>query len=567
MIDDEEFMLELQNDFLEEARELLEKTENQFLDFEKNPTDPNIIIDIFRLAHTLKGSAAAVGFEELTHFAHNMENLLVKLRENELNASPRIIDILLKSNDLLKVFVNSLSADKNSKVDASNLNNLIKSILESPKTENKTPTIPTNLKSTSQDSEIFSNFTNKEQQNTKPSKPDEFIKLPISKIENLLNAFGEQVILQSSLEHYSSNIHNNSDAILKTIAQLNKLTYDLQQSTIALRMVSLKPLFNKMQRPIRDGAKALNKEVDFIMNGQNTELDKSMVDELSSPLTHLLRNAIDHGIEEPHDREKKGKPRKGTITMTAEYKGRYFFLTIEDDGKGLDKEIIRKKAIEKSLITKDQQLSEKEIMDLIFLSGFSTKEKATDLSGRGVGMDAVKNAVENLKGTIELESKLEHGSKVTIKLPPTLAIFNGFVTHIAGKEYIIPNSEISELLPINMDISCNLNTSEKMIEIKEEVYPLIHIQKILGLKQLPNKNHSKQKNKPIMLAIKINEKRFGLLVDDVLTQQRIVFKDLGHEVSGLPGIAGGTILGDGQVALILDLHEIINMHQKGTAHG
>lgn len=605
MDENQSFLLDIQDEFLEESAGFIEQTESCFLELENDPKNISILENILRLAHNLKGSAAAVGFDHLSEFAHQFENLLVEIKQGNVEATPGVIDVLLSSNDILRTFVSSLQDDKSATVDTQEVIDKINEILNEESSDENIAQIDSILsKSENVHVEIREIGTleideslliadeelkiqeakdapppKKKAEETK--KTDDYIRLPLKKIEDLLNDFSEQVILQSSLDHYKENIAQNADSINKTILQLSKLTHELQQTAISLRMLSLKNVFNKMQRTVRDTAKTLGKNITFISEGEETELDKTMIDEISSPLTHLIRNAVDHGIETPEEREKSGKPKFGTIRMKASYKGRYFYLEITDDGKGLDKKRIKEKAIEKKLIKPNQQLSDSEIIDLIFANGFSTHDVATDISGRGVGMDAIKLAIEKLRGTIDIKSEEGKGSIMTIKLPPTLAIFNGIVVRIGDRMYIVPSSEVLEIHNADLDTKRELSPGEEVIKIKDTVYPLLDTKKVLKVKEedqeekgstpievLPKENVKNinqqvgnKANNGIVLHVSHNGKPYGLIVDDIIVQQRVVFKNLGRELEGMPGVAGGTILADGKVALILEVNDVIELYK------
>jgi len=600
---DDSFLLEIQDEFLEEALGYIEEVENCFLQLETNPSDDQILQRIFRLAHNIKGSAAAVGFDDLASFAHLFENLLTKIKSREIPPNPQVVDVLLAGNDTIKRYLNALKSDKKALVDTSITKQKISDLIENK--NGPSQEVAPSQKETEQVSEnnsyknigeilvenklitedqlekaaetqtkkigeilidqgaltkegLTEALEKQEELNKNIKKPEEFIRLPLGKLEDLLNHFSEQVILQSNLDHLKMDIQNNKEPITRTINLLNKITFDLQQTVISLRMVSLKNVFNKMQRTIRDTAKMLEKEVRFIMEGEDLELDKTLVDELSSPITHLVRNSVDHGLEIPSIRIQNGKKPEGFVKMSASHKGRYFYLEIEDDGKGLDKNRIEKKAIEKGLISANHNLKEKDIYDLIFKSGFSTKDEATSVSGRGVGMDVVKQSIEKLRGDIEIQSVPGKGTKTIIKLPPTLAIFNGIIVALDDKKYVIPNSDVLEIFRISRQDIRMINEREKIVKIKEQVYPIIDLKRIFKHSTTNKVVHNKD---AVLLLVIYNRKNYCLEVDDILRQQRIVFKTLGKEIEHLPGIAGGTILGDGKIALIAEVNAIIEIHK------
>lgn len=655
--DSKDFLEEIQNDFLEETSGFLEETEHCFLELENNPENTSILEDILRLAHNIKGSAAAVGFDGLSHFSHQVENLLVKIKQDEISVTPGVVDVLLASNDKLKNFLEALRHDKHAVVDTTQIMKRLEDIMNHSSSEenfaqiesmemNSQEHVSSSVSSTGQ-SDVFSGNSNgnspfensdgaavkieivkdenalktahekntssykslgtillednivtpeqldkavelqhkklgeilvdqgaldedeldsalkkQDQLNKKSKKVDDYIRLPLKKIEDLLNDFSEQVILQSSLEHYRSDVAGHADHINKTILQLSKITHELQQTAISLRMLSLKNIFNKMQRTVRDTAKVVGKDIRFYTDGEDTELDKTMIDELSSPLTHLLRNAVDHGIEDAATREKRNKPKFGQVWMKAFYRGRYFYLEIKDDGKGLDRAKIRSKAVRLGLVREDQELTEKDVLSLVFSSGFSTHDVATDISGRGVGMDAIKKAIEKLRGTIDVKSEEGKGMTITIRLPPTLAIFNGIIVNVFDRRYIVPSSEVYEIYHIDPKNIREVSPKEKIVKIKDDVFPLINLKKVFNLQnKVSDKNQVNDSQ--IVLLINFNEKFYALLVDDIVQQQRIVFKNIGREIEGLPGVAGGTILADGNVALILEINDIVELYRAG----
>ena len=659
MDDNEDFLLEIQDEFLDETVGFLEQTEKNFLQLESKPNDQGILENILRLAHNIKGSAAAVGFDGRSHFAHTFENLLVKIKQKEIDPAPHVIDVLLASNDMLKHYVDELRADKTNKPDTTSVEVRIEDIMSGKASDDAQADGPSNEQNetnvendpllqnldlqtevaaepalvkavesnTKVDYDALENILMEETMaqvdqpapklEVKPAAPiqqappksveqpkpvakpatpviekakpklavvsdsddvpeaedvqeiakaakggkksDEFIRLPLHKIEDLLNDLSEQVILQSTLDHFRQDIVTNAEDVNRTIMQLGKITNELQQTAISLRMLSLRGVFSKMQRTVRDTAKILGKDIRFVTEGDDTELDKTIIDELSSPLTHVIRNSVDHGIETPEERLRAGKPKTGTVRMSASYSGRYFYLEIEDDGKGLDRDRIRAKAIEKKLISPDDHLTEQQILNLIFLNSFSTKDEATDISGRGVGMDAIKGAIEKLRGSIDLKSEAGKGTKLTIKLPPTLAIFNGIVVKASDRKFIFPSSDVFEIYHIDINEAREISPGKKIIRIRDTVYPIVELNKVYNLPVLKNEEQTK---KNVLLTVRNNDKAYGVLVDDIISQQRIVFKNLGKELDGIMGVAGGTILADGKVALIVEIGDLVHLHEN-----
>ena len=365
------------------------------------------------------------------------------------------------------------------------------------------------------------------------------------------------MILQAILEHALQDPLRHKELISKTINNMGKITYDLQQTAIALRMVSLKMFFNQMKRTCRDTAKLLGKQVEFSSIGEETELDKTIVDNLSGVIVHLVRNSIDHGIEAPELRIAKGKDPGGVLTVEAFSEGGYFFLRISDDGAGLNREAILRKAREKGLISHDATPEESEINNFIFLSGFSTKSEATSVSGRGVGMDAVKVTVEDMRGQISVSSVEGRGSVFTIKLPLSMAIFNGMLLCIGERKYVVPNSEIKEIYRFAAKDVRAIDEKDAILRKGDHTVTLVSMRRLMGFT-----GSASQSQRRVALIISRNQKELALEVDDVMGQQRIVQKKLGQEIEGLCGLAGGAILGDGSIALILNINDLVGRHLR-----
>ncbi len=393
---------------------------------------------------------------------------------------------------------------------------------------------------------------------------DEFVKLPLSKIDGLIDYLGEQVILQTALNFCNARSNAGDELMSKTIVQLNKITQDLQQSAIALRMFNLSQVFKKAKRLVRDTSLQLGKEINFSGIGENAELDKTIVDELSGPVTHLVRNSVDHGIEDKEQRLLNGKDPVGTVELQAFQRSGFFYLVITDDGKGLDADKIRKKGLSLGLIKEKDVFKDEELYDLIFRSGFSTKDEVTGISGRGVGMDVVKNTVEKLRGTIQVKSIKNKGSSFIIKLPLTLAIFNGMVVDIGNKKLVVPNSEVLQIIDKSKECLCSIDKDNNLLRDGESVYPIISLPKVIGIKthidkvkDLPGSvNHS------LYLITSDGQKKYAIGINEILGQQKVVLKKLPDNISKMQGISGATILGDGTVSLILDVNKTLKIYNN-----
>lgn len=377
------------------------------------------------------------------------------------------------------------------------------------------------------------------------------VRVDIKKLDNLMNMVGELLINKTRLE----GLNIQSDVYQDIIQQLDRVTQDLHHIVMQIRMVPIGGIFNRFPRMVRDLSKELDKEIDLIIEGADTELDRSLIDELGDPLMHILRNSIDHGIERPETRKQKGKSPEGTILLRAYQKGSEIIIEVEDDGAGIDTDVIVEKAIERGIVTPDEarQMEERDRLNLIFQPGFSTSEQVTDISGRGVGMDVVRSVVEALDGQVYLESELDVGTRFTISLPLTLAITQALMVVINDEVYAIPLGSISETLLISPDEIMQVRGQE-VILLRENTIPLVEASRQLNL---PVEYGRYRENEEIpVVIIKSAERQIGLIVDELLNQQEIVIKSLGKYLVNIKNISGATIVGDGDVALILDVRNI-----------
>ncbi|BDU50127.1 chemotaxis protein CheA [Haliovirga abyssi] len=378
------------------------------------------------------------------------------------------------------------------------------------------------------------------------------VRVDTDKLDKLMNLVAELVINKTRLSQIG--LEYNLPDLSETLAHVDRVTSDLQAVVTKVRMVPIENVFNRFPRMIRDLSKDLNKEIELLIEGKETELDRTVIDEIGDPLVHLLRNSLDHGIELPEEREKSGKIRQGTILLKAEHEGNNVVITIADDGKGIDTKVIARKAIEKGLVKEEELelMSKEEILKFIFAAGFSTMEAVTELSGRGVGMDVVRNKIEGLNGQIELSSEVGEGTTTRIKLPLTLAIIEALLIKLQEEIYAIPLANIVETIDISpKDIKGVQN--EDVIVLRGEVVPIINLNEVLdvpGYKKLDEETY-------IVVIVKIGSKKIGLIVDSLIGQQEIVIKSLGKLFTGIRGITGATVLGTGEVAIILDVLTLI----------
>ncbi|QDL56055.1 chemotaxis protein CheW [Rhodoferax aquaticus] len=378
------------------------------------------------------------------------------------------------------------------------------------------------------------------------------IRVAISKVDQLINLVGELVITQAMLAQNSRALDPAVyQQLLTGLADLDRNTRDLQESVMSIRMIPMSIVFSRFPRMLRDLASKLGKKVDFVTQGEATELDKGLVEKITDPLTHLVRNSCDHGVEMPADRLAAGKSETGTITLSASHQGGSIVIEVRDDGRGMSREKILKKARERGLDVSDQ-MSDGEVWQLIFAPGFSTAEVVTDVSGRGVGMDVVKKNIAALNGTVEIDSAEGYGMKVSVRLPLTLAIMDGMSVGVGEEVYILPLSSVVESFQVKADAVSTVGQGSQLVKVRDEYMPVIELEKVF---QVPRFDF--EKSSDIMVVVEADGSRVVLLVDELLGQQQVVVKNLESNYRKVPNVSGATILGDGKVALILDTGALV----------
>ncbi len=382
------------------------------------------------------------------------------------------------------------------------------------------------------------------------------LKVDTEKLDSLLELVGELVISQSIISHDAVLENELNEGLNKNITNLGKITKNIQDQVMTLRMVPLKQTFQKMTRLVRDLSRQEDKPVNFTVAGGDTEIDKTLIEEIADPLVHLLRNAMDHGLETASQRVEAGKDETGAIQLSAFHSGGNVYIEVSDDGRGLDKDRIYAKALEKGLVSDEAEYTDKEICNMILLPGFSTRDTATEISGRGVGMDVVRSNIDKLGGRLEIVSLPGQGSSFSIRLPLTMAIVDGMVVKVGESRFIIPTITIRESVrPDKKDVS-TIKSKGEVLNIRGRILPLVRLHKYLQISD----SYQTDPWNGIVIIVEYDNKEYGLLVDDILGQQQVVIKALDKRFSGLPGISGGTILGDGCVGLILDVGGVVNMN-------
>jgi len=586
---------EIINDFVIESLENLGTIEVKLMDLEQDPSDLDTINAIFRPFHTVKGVSGFLNFNKINKLAHISENLLDKVRNGELSIEGEIIDVILNSVDILKRMIENVQASLDTgtplegDIDTEQIITRIEHFLTRTEGEDKKllgemlvdkrAISETDLKDAldvqkKEDGKKLGEILveNKKvetkevvsalREQKRSGQPVALqVKVDTGKLDNIVDMVGELAIAQSMLRQ-NELIMTSKDRKLDQINnQLNLITSALQKTAMSLRMVPIKNTFQKMLRLVRDLAKKAGKEVQLVMSGEDTEIDRNMVEELHEPLVHMVRNSIDHGLELPQERESANKPRQGSIYLKAYHKGGDIVIEIQDDGQGLNREKILKKAISGGLIKEGDRLTDGEINNFIFHAGLSTAEKITDISGRGVGMDVVKNKViEKLRGRVEVQSTPGNGTTVFIRLPLTLAIIDGMVVKVNSEKYIIPTLAVQESFRPKKTECHTVKKKGEMIMFRDNLVPLIRLDQLLG----PNGDKSSNGiDSPLwerlVVVVENQERRRCLLVDELLGQEEVVIKSLGEGLKNIKGVAGGAIMGDGKVGLILDIAGIFDI--------
>ena len=634
-------MMELLEDFLVEAFEMIEEMDQDLIELENNPDDLDLVNKIFRVAHTIKGSGSFLNFDKLTRLTHHMEAVLDKARKGELRITPEIMDVILESVDAMKAIleyirdngndeapdvdiepivkkldaivnsegVGSSSEEKEEKKESKKIGNLnldeitvdniddidvsqlspeeLDAVLErlvedintppeeeekeqkeeKEEKEEKKEVTPADKKEVAKAAETKP--VSKEEAKQKVKKQlinakEQTIRVDVKRLDQLMNLIGELVLAKNRLIKIYNDVEERYEGekfleeLNQVVSSISIVTTDLQIAVMKIRMLPIGKVFNKFPRLVRDLARELGKKVRLIIEGEDTELDKSIIEEIGDPLVHMIRNAIDHGIEPPEERKAKGKPEEGTIWLRAYNEGNMIVIEIKDDGRGIDPEAIKKKAIEKGIITPQEaeNMSDKEAFMLIFKPGFSTAEKVTSVSGRGVGMDVVKTNIEKLNGIIEVDSVPGKGTTFKLKIPLTLAIIQALLVASQEDLFAVPLSNVIETVRI---VEEDIYTIEgkSVLKLRDEVLPLVNMADVFEIEKIlePEKYL-------YVVILGLGATKIGLIVDRFIGQEEIVIKSLGEFLKGLPGIAGATIRGDGRVTLIVDVASLMKLAKE-----
>ncbi|GMB94329.1 Histidine kinase CheA [Helicobacter heilmannii] len=659
-------MREIMEDFLVEAFEMNEQLDQDLVELEHNPEDLDLLNRIFRVAHTIKGSSSFLNLDTLTHLTHNMEDVLNRARKNELKITPDVMDIVLRSVDMMKtllVNIRNTGTDSNAGLDIEGITKELQAIVQEP--ESESPNVSPNAQETKPEHPALEpqaqpheeveakvghenepDYTNmspqevekeierllklrqeadkarraekrKEEaqsntvqhtpvQNTpspsahlqstpapkapnaptpkstpvkstqataKPGTPkkegeksvaigvEQTVRVDVGRLDHLMNLIGELVLGKNRLIRIYGDVEERYDGekfleeLNQVVSSISAVTTDLQLAVMKTRMQPIGKVFNKFPRMVRDLSRELGKSIDLVINGEETELDKSIVEEIGDPLIHIIRNSCDHGIEKPEDRKMLGKPETGTVELSAYNEGNHIVIKISDDGAGLDPEKLKAKAVEKGVITEREAatMTDKEALNIIFKPGFSTAKTLSNVSGRGVGMDVVKTNIEKLNGIIELESEVGVRTTQKLKIPLTLAIIQALLVGVQEEYYAIPLSSVLETVRVSQDEIYSVD-GKSVLRLRDEVLSLVRLADIFKVDAILESSRE-----VYVVIIGLADQKIGLIVDYLVGQEEVVIKSLGYYLKSTKGIAGATVRGDGKITLIVDVGTMMEM--------
>lgn len=536
--------------FFEEAQEHLDSMESLLLALDvSNPEDEQLNA-IFRAAHSIKGSASTFGFPDIAAVTHELETLLDRVRKKELALTEEIVDITLVAKDLLR---NQLAFHQGGEtVDEADIKSICSAIQKLASGEN------TAVEQKPKVAEIIEASDVVTPKATTGSTASASIRVGVEKVDQLINLVGELVITQSMLAQTAQVEFIENERLYERLQQLERNTRELQESVMSIRMLPVSSVFSRFPRLVRDLAGQLGKQIELRTFGEATELDRGVIEKITDPLTHLIRNSVDHGIEMPDQRVENGKSAKGILTLSAFHQGGSVIIQIKDDGAGLNRDRILNKARERGLNVTENP-TDQEVWALIFAPGFSTADVVSDVSGRGVGMDVVRRNIESLGGRVDIASETGLGTTITIRLPLTLAIMDGMSIGVGDQLYIVPMTAIIESLrPAASDIKF-IAGQGRLVFVRGEYLPMIALYEVFGLKPV-----QKNPEDGILVIVDTELGRAALFVDELLGQRQVVIKSLESNYRKVPGISAATIMGDGSVSMILDVSETVRLGRRST---
>jgi two-component system chemotaxis sensor kinase CheA len=556
--EDAQLLEEMKADFLDECQEILDQLSNNLASLEKDPGNEEIINQIFRAAHSIKGSSSFVNLEQMTSLAHKMEDVFSKIREGEIIVTPSLIDTMYLGLDKLSELREEAVKGKSLTIDISSVVADLQLILEgksvearktseSPKAETKVSKVKKAEKTgkTGKVAKPKEVEVNKEDdQSGRDRIVPEMVRVRSSRLDELMSLTEELIAIKNKLE----SLVVENERWRAAVRELAKITHSMHEEVIKVRLVPIAKLFNKFPGVVRNLARQNGKQVKLVMEGEETELDKNIIEQLYDPLVHLLRNSIDHGIESPAERKKLSKPDNGEISLRATRRHNKVIISVTDDGQGIEAKKVKKAAIDKGLISSEvaSTLSDSKAIELIFTPGFSTSKKISNISGRGVGMDVVKQVVQKLRGQVIIDTKPGEGTTVTIELPLTLAVVQVLMVKSSNQVFA---------LPVDTVIETTVVKPSKISEVQKNP-ALLHRGEVLPIKAIRETKLDMSLTKPAVI-VGASGKKSALAVDELLGKQELVLKPLGDYLGTVKAIEGGAILPDGSVTLVLDMAEVI----------
>jgi two-component system chemotaxis sensor kinase CheA len=587
-------------EFITESTDLISSAEEALLTLETDPEDMDAVNMVFRAFHTIKGTAGFMDLTLISEMGHYAESLLSRVRDGEILYGGGYADLSLRALDMLKELIlsvqgalqgNSLSrpagyadlmallanpegagiSDELEEEPPPRLGDVLvaQGKVERNKVERVAQSHPHAMIGAALVKDKAASVTDVGQALRSQKRMqiggqvvESSVRVSTDRLDRLVDMVGELVIAHSMVAQDHLVVNGNHHALLKKIAHTSKIVRELQDISMSMRMIPLKATFNKMARLVRDLARKMGKKVHFVTEGEDTEIDRNLVDVINDPLVHILRNAVDHGIETPEIRRQHGKAEYGTVALSAYHSAGNVVVEIKDDGKGLDREVIVAKAREKGLIDEGRSFSDREVFNLIFEPGFSTAKTVTDVSGRGVGMDVVKKNIESLRGLAEIRSEKGKGSVFKVILPLTLAIIDGMMIRVGAETYVIPTVSIVRSIKLQLGDILTVHNRGEMFSLQGSLIPLFRLD---GLFRIGGA--VQEQNQALVVVVEDEEQRAGLLIDELIGRQLVVIKALGEAMRGIPGISGGAILPNGRVGLILDVGGLVRFATAGHGQG
>jgi two-component system chemotaxis sensor kinase CheA len=551
--------------FIGEALDHLGTIEAALLALDDRPGDQDLLNDIFRPFHTIKGNAGALGLTSTQEVAHRVENLLDLARSGRHRVGPNEVDLILRSVDVLTLMVKDVSSQLEGRPPAALGEMARKLIAEVERVIDgggdeaeaiETAAEPTPLagsaaaRAAADDAAAVARVEGVQQA---------AIKVDTRKLDNLVDTVGELIIVQSLISQDPELAARLDGKLARNLGQLKRLTADLQRNAMAMRMVPVRQAFQKVSRLVRDLSRKAGKQVELVLSGEDTELDRKVVEEITDPLMHMVRNSLDHGIELPDARKAAGKRPQARLALSACHQGGQILLEISDDGAGLNTDRILARAIERGLLPPGATPPVEEVYQMIFRPGFSTAEKVTEISGRGVGMDVVRRNIEALRGRVEIRSERGQGTTFTIKLPLTLAVMDGLLVGAGGQRFVLPTTAVRESLRPKPEQVHQVQGKPSLVQVRDWLVPLVFLGELFSIDAVTDPSRA------TVVVLEDDGARVGLVVDELLNKQEVVIKSLGDVFAGVRGVAGGAILGDGRVGLILDVHGIVGLMRTSKA--